>query len=285
MGGGMRESSAIPDFSALDGSAPQASASSRVGREASDAFALEAKLRQILGTEVLPQLLRLSRAHSAPDEAAKLARLLVAGHEDAFRREIAERLASGARPLAVMTAVLAPVARELGNLWDNDECDLIDMQRAAGALKRWTGEIASGSGAATSARSPSILFQIVPGERHTLGVDMAEALFRSAGWRVARGEARGFRADLSDQWRDVIGFSLSCDRNVDSLKKAITEAREASRNPRLLVLVGGPIFVESLGLATNLGADFCACTGETTVQASNALLNATKMSNQINLRC
>jgi methanogenic corrinoid protein MtbC1 len=281
----MRESSAIPDFSALDGSAPQAPAARRDGLDASGALALEAKLRQIVGAEVLPQLLRLSRANASPGEAAKLARLLVAGHEDAFRREIAERLASGTRPLAVMTAVLAPVARELGNLWDNDDCDLIDMQRATGALKRWTGEIGAEAGAPTSARSPSILLQVVPGEKHTLGVDIAEALFRSAGWRVARGEACGFRADLAGQWRDVIGFSLSCDRNVESLKKAIAEAREASRNPRLLVLVGGPIFVESLGLATNLGADFCACMEEMPVQASNALLNAATLSNRINLRC
>jgi MerR family transcriptional regulator, light-induced transcriptional regulator len=281
----MGESDAVPDILARDGSTAQTFANLRGGLEASGASALEVKLREIICAEVLPRLLSMSRAKPAQDDPAKLARLLIAGREDVVRGEIAERLASGAPPLAVMTGVLAPVARELGNLWDNDDCDLIDMQRAAGALKRWTGEIGSEAGAPTSARSPSILVQVVPGERHTLGVDIAEALFRGSGWRVARGEARSFRTDLAKHWRDVIGFSLSCDRNIESLKKAIAEAREASRNPRLLVLVGGPIFVESLGLATKLGADFCACTGEMTVQAPNALLNATTMSNPFNLRC
>jgi methanogenic corrinoid protein MtbC1 len=254
------------------GSGPQPSANLRGGLAASDASAIEAKLREIAGAEVL---LRLHGARPAEDVPAKFARLLVAGHEDAVRDEIAERLAAGVPPLAVMNGVFAPVARELGNLWDNDDCDIIDMQRATGALKRWTGEIGFDAGAPISARSPSILIQAAPGERHTLGADMAEAVFRSLGWRVARGEARGFRVDLAEQWRDVIGFSLSCDRNIEALKKAIAEARETSRNPRLLVLVGGRIFVESLGLATNLGADFCACTAEMTVQAPNPLLNAT----------
>jgi methanogenic corrinoid protein MtbC1 len=233
----------------------------------------------------LPRLLRISWAKPTRVEPEKLARLLIAGRDDAFRNEIGERLASGTPALAVMTGVIAPVARELGTLWDNDDCDLIDMQRAAGALKRWIREIEPEGGARTSARSPSILVQVAPGETHTLGVDMAEALFRGSGWRVARGEARGFQVDLAAQWRDVIGFSLSCDRHIDALRKAIAEAREASRNPRLLVLVGGPIFVERSGLAAKLGADFCACTAEMTVQAPRALLNANTMSKLINIRC
>jgi methanogenic corrinoid protein MtbC1 len=233
----------------------------------------------------LPRLLRISWAKPTRVEPEKLARLLIAGRDDAFRNEIGERLASGTPALAVMTGVIAPVARELGTLWDNDDCDLIDMQRAAGALKRWIREIEPEGGARTSARSPSILVQVAPGETHTLGVDMAEALFRGSGWRVARGEARGFQVDLAEQWRDVIGFSLSCDRHIDALRKAIAEAREASRNPRLLVLVGGPIFVERSGLAAKLGADFCACTAEMTVQAPRALLNANTMSKLINIRC
>jgi methanogenic corrinoid protein MtbC1 len=222
-----------------------------------------------------------------PEQGApeKLARLLIEGRDDLFRSEIRGRLAMGTPPLTVMTGILAPVARELGVLWDNDDCDLIDMQRAAGALKRWIGEIGSWAGERTSERSPSILVQVAPGETHTLGADMAEALFRGSGWSVAKGNTRGPRADLAKHWRDVIGFSLSCDRHIEALRKAIAEAREASLNPKLLVLVGGPIFVERHGLAINLGADFCACTAELAVQAPQALLNGTMTSSILNVNC
>lgn len=281
----MGESGADPHFLARDNSGRQTSANYRGRRESTNSSALESKLREVLGAEVLPRLFRRSGARPRQEEQAELARHLVAGREEVLRGVIAERLASGIPPLAVMTEVLAPVARELGNLWDNDDCDLIDVQRAAGALKRWISEIGPGAGAPTSARSPSILVQIVPGEKHTLGVDMAEALFQGSGWRVVRGEMRGFQADLAEQWRDVIGFSMSCDRNIESLRKSISEARENSLNPRLLVIVGGPIFVENIGLAAKLGADLCACTAEMSVHAPKALLNATSMSNLINLRC
>ena len=278
----MWDSGVVPGVLGQDGSASKTFAKRPGGFNAS---ALRDKLREIISAEVLPQLLYMRRERPEQVEPGKLARLLVEGRDDLFRREMSERLVMGTPPLALMTGVLAPVARELGSLWDNDDCDLIDMQRAAGVLKRWVREIGSGASERASSRAPSILVQVAPGETHTLGVDMAEALFRSSGWSVARGEARGFHADLAEQWRDVIGFSLSCDRHVEALRKAIPEARSASRNPNVLVLVGGSIFVERLGLATKIGADFCACTAELAVQAPQALLNRSTTSNILNISC
>jgi methanogenic corrinoid protein MtbC1 len=281
----MWESSAVPEHFATDSSVRKRPADCRGGLDAPDGSALKGRLRELIGAEVLPRLFQTNRARTGPEtgakpapvEPAKLARLLIAGRNDEFRSEICEYLASGIPPLVVMTQVLAPTARELGRLWDNDESDLIDMQRACGALKRWIGEIAPLTGGPTPVKPPSILLQAAPGEWHTLGVDIAEAGFRRVGWRVARGEARGFHADLAREWRDVLGFSLSCDRHVEALTKAIFEARMASRNPRLLVVVGGPIFAERPNIAQNIGADFCACAGEMPVQLSDRLINGVSM--------
>jgi methanogenic corrinoid protein MtbC1 len=216
-------------------------------------------------------------AKPGPAELTELARHLIAG-DDAFRRAMDARLASGAPPLSVMVDLLAPAARELGRLWDNDDCDLIDVQRASGALQRLICEIAAQTPARALAKSPSIFMQATPGERHTLGVDMAETAFRGMGWRVGRDETRGFRADLAREWRDFIGFSLSCDRHVEALARAIVEARAASRNPKLLVVVGGSIFTKRPDLARKIGADFCVCSAELTVQHADALVNGSPMS-------
>jgi methanogenic corrinoid protein MtbC1 len=281
----MWESSAVPELFASDRTVRKRPANRRLCHDAPDGSELKGRLWEIIGAEVLPRLFQANGARTAaetganpaPAEPAKLARMLIAGRNDAFRREIVERLASGLPPLVVMTEVLAPIARVLGRLWDNDDADLIDMQRACGALKRWIGEIAPEAGVQIPAKSPSILLQVAPGERHTLGVDIAEAVFRGAGWRVARGEARGFHADLAQEWRDVLGFSLSCERHIEALAKAIPEARMASRNPRLLVVVGGPIFAERPNIVENIGADFCACAAEMPVHLSDALINGTPM--------
>ncbi|MCW2273059.1 hypothetical protein GJ654_03005 [Rhodoblastus acidophilus] len=231
--------------------------------------------RAKVGNGVICAEARPARGHRAPpscDELTALAKLLVTGRDDAFRAEIYGRLTAGA-PLSVMMDILAPVAREIGCFWDRDESDLIDVQRATGVLKRLIGEIALRVTAQTLAKPPSILLQVAPGERHTLGVQMAESVFCAMGWRVARGEARGFRADLGREWRDFLGFSLSCDRHVDALAQAVAEARAASRNPKLLVVVGGPVFCRKPDLARQIGADFCVCASEMPVQPQDALLN------------
>ncbi|MCW2282295.1 methanogenic corrinoid protein MtbC1 [Rhodoblastus acidophilus] len=215
---------------------------------------------------------RGNRPAPSCDELTALARLLATGRDDAFRAEIYGRLAGGG-PLSVMMDILAPVAREIGCFWDNDESDLIDVQRATGVLKRLIDEIALRVTAQTLAKPPSILLQAAPGERHTLGVQMAESVFCGMGWRVARSEARGFRAELAHEWRDFLGFSLSCDRHLDALAQAIAEARAVSRNPKLLVVVGGAFFGRRPDIARQIGADFCVCGTEMPVQPQDALLN------------
>jgi len=207
------------------------------------------------------------------DEVIALARLLASGADDSFRADIRARLSAGAPPLSVMIDILAPVARELGCFWDDDENDLIDVQRASGVLKRLIDETALKVVPQVLAKPPSLLLQVAPGERHTLGVQIAEAVFCSMGWRVTRGEARGMRADLAQEWRDFLGFSLSCDRHVEALAQAVAEARAISRNPGLLVVVGGPVFVRRPDLAKAVGADFCVCATEMPVQNPDSLLN------------
>lgn len=278
----MWESGAVPDVFATGNSALERPATRGRGPDAIDPSALRARLRELIGAQVLPRMFD-DWAKPTQVETQKLARLLVEGRNDVFRSEIAGRLTSGTPPLVVMTGIFAPAARELGRLWENDDCDLFEVQRATGALKRWIMEIAPQ--AQTPAKSPSILLQVAPGETHTLGVDMATIVFRGAGWRVARGEQRGFHADLSEAWRDVVGFSLSCDRHIEALAKAIAQAREVSRNPNLLVLLGGPVFTNRSQLAETIGADFCASTADINIPYAKALLNGPEPSPRLQTRC
>ena len=280
----MWESGAVPNVFATDRSALEKPVAPGGNLDAAHPSALRTRLREIIGAEVLPRMLR-NWSKPAQVDPGRLALLLVEGRHEEFQSEIAERLGSGTPPLDVMTGILAPTARELGRLWENDDCDLFEVQRATGALKRWIMEIAHQVRARTPAKSPSILLQVAPGETHLLGVDMAAVLFRGAGWRVARGDQRGVHADLAESWRDVVGFSLSCDRYIEALAWAIAEARKVSRNPNLLILVGGPVFINRSQLAETIGADFCASTAEMTVPFAKALLTGIKLSPRLHTRC
>jgi methanogenic corrinoid protein MtbC1 len=228
------------------------------------------RLAEILGQELLPRLLSRARV-SANEQREKgvgrgdpkaLALSLVSGRVAQAQALITTRLRLGATAANVMLEDLAPAARELEELWRRDECDFFDVTVATHALRAMVRELAPVSSAFRHSQTASIILSPAPGETHELGADIVAAVFRFAGWRAVRCQSADVSSRLARDDFDAVGFSLSCDRYIESLRGAIRAAREASRNPRLTILVGGPVFAARPELAAPLGADVCASTGD-----------------------
>jgi MerR family transcriptional regulator, light-induced transcriptional regulator len=244
-----------------------------------------ANLAQILKVEVLPRLVAVrpmaapgrSPNRPKPADPEALAKMLVAGRLSEARAEIVARIDSGATHRAVMLEDLAAAARRLGELWESDACDFFDVTVGLGALRNLAKDINAEDVLPTAAGAPAILILLTPGETHELGADMVESFFRVAGWRAVRGQNRTFLRLLERVWFDVAGFSLSCERCIEALRAAIRHARVASRNPKITILVGGPIFAVRPGLAESLGADICASDAKATVHLPYSLLEALRL--------
>ena len=206
-----------------------------------------------------------------------LANLLLAHRFEEARAYVAARFASGAATGIVMTEDLAPAARRLGALWDQDACDFVDVNIASRALQNLLWEFVPNEQGRLGGRRRSILIGLTPGETHALGADMAVRFFAAAGWRAARAQDAGWLVSLAHEAYDAIGFSLSCDRFAPALAVAIAQARKISCNPALRVLVGGPIFAANLDLAEFLGADGCAADAKAAIQLSCSLLLRARM--------
>jgi len=78
---------------------------------------------------------------------------------------------------------------------------------------------------------------------------------------------------LSDSWFDALDLSLSPSFRRDGWLPRVTQtialARHASRNPAVVVVVGGRIFTEDSSAATRVGADATSTTAletETVIQ-------------------
>jgi methanogenic corrinoid protein MtbC1 len=187
---------------------------------------------------------------------AKLAR--------AIEQEIIPRLMLAHRALPGTPArpvdLLAPSARYLGDLWERDLCSFTDVTIGLGRLQRILREQSP-----AFSRTPtgvddgrSILLVPSPGEQHTLGLVMVGEFFRRAGWNVSGGawtagvDAAGL---VRDEWFDAIGFSLGAEVHLQQLGEIITAVRQASCNPKITVLVGGPLFGENPGFWEQVGAD------------------------------
>ncbi len=206
-----------------------------------------------------------------------LVELLRQQHDSAAYSSV---MAMGARGIALDTLcndVLAPVARRLGDLWTEDFCSFAEITDSLGHLHRILRDIHPEfpNATAPTAKARRVLLAAASGEQHTLGLAMVAAYFRGSGWNV-QSKLRSPKNVVPDKVRtetfDVIGYLVSSDRLLGVLASDIVAMPRATRNSKIVVLVGGHLFVENPALVSAVGADATALDGRRTVLQAEALL-------------
>jgi methanogenic corrinoid protein MtbC1 len=174
--------------------------------------------------------------------------------------------------------LLTPTAVLLGQFWTDDLCSFADvtigighLQTAMRSLHRAffnkPGQMAPGA--------PRAMLMPLPGEQHTFGLSMLSDFFTRAGWDTWSGtvaDAGELNAMVRGDWIDLVGFSLSHDALLDDARRHIAAIRRASRNPAVVIMVGGLPFAEDAGLALEIGADGTALDGAQAVAIAAVLL-------------
>lgn len=248
-----------------------------------------AQLAKTIEQQVIPRLVLSSRAQ--PPRAASLASGGPLDSDDVARyaHELLARDADGA--LAFMIAIesrgfpaetlyldlLAPTARHLGTLWEQDHCSFtqvsIGMVRLQQVLRRLSPAFQADLGQIDLARR--VLLLPMPGEQHTFGLVMVSEFFRRAGWDVWGGpqspEADTLELVAAIAFQ-VVGFSVGSTGTLDRLASTIRTVRRRSSNPDIGILVGGPIFLAQPELVALVGADATATDGRHAVQQAHALV-------------
>ena len=190
-------------------------------------------------------------------------------------------LAEGATIEAVYLDLLAPSARRLGVLWENDDCDFVEVTVSLGRMQRALRDLSQLFLADAAHREPvgSALLTCTPGEQHTMGVIMVGEFLLRDGWRVSVG-APWSEHDLltlvRTEWFDVIGFSVGAAERLPGLKRDIQQLTAASRNPRVQVMVGGPVFCEHPDAVGDVGANALAGDAREAPRVARQLLAAAR---------
>lgn len=173
--------------------------------------------------------------------------------------------------------LLAPVARHLGELWEQDLCGFTEVTIGLGRLQQVLHETSSAFGQA--AQRPMnglrVLLLPCPGEQHTFGIAMVAEFFHRAGWDVAGGpaQANGDPQDMvRHEWFDVIGFSLGSEAHIGALNECIRGVRKASRNANVGIIVGGPVFAKIPEYAASVPADAVAVSGRDAPELAEKLV-------------
>ena len=247
------------------------------------------QLARTIEQEIIPRLMLAHRASAdteirpassgktiTADEVTQFAKLVVSHEEDSALASIQTWRDRGISIESIYLDLLAPTARHLGELWNDDLCNFTDVTVGLGRLQRVLRELspALGRNVEHPAMGRRILLMPGPGEQHTFGLVMVGEFFRRAGWDVTGGAwavAADAPAMVAAEWFDVIGFSIGAEIHLQSLASTIAAVRHATCNHDIAVLVGGPMLSQRSDVLNQVGADGM------TIDASDAPALAERM--------
>ncbi len=228
-------------------------------------------LQGVIGNRIIPELLR-RHPQVTPDllpdainpGVAKLAKLLIASEPEAAF-ELINLLQTGTGSIARLCATaLEPAARILGDLWNADDCSETDvffgMHQIQMAIRR--SNIAMVPIVFHVAPMPAVLVAPQPGEVHALSAALDAEVLWHDGWDIHcehPDSDQALNALVADTWFDALDLSLSTAFRQDDwlprMAETIRQVRKASRNPSLVVVVGGRMFFEQKDAGKRVGAD------------------------------
>ena len=196
-----------------------------------------------------------TRLPPTEEEIAELARLAVAQRIEDAVMMVGRLSQQGLSFESLMLGLLAPAARALGDGWLEDELTFAEVTVGLGTLHHVLAALRP-SPRLVSVDAPVVVLALASGEQHNLGLTIFAEFLKRVGLSVLFTHDHSETLDLVRE-HDVmaLGFSVSSDRWLKPLSKLMTSAKRHSRNPDLLLLVGGS--VDATALAQKVGATYC----------------------------
>jgi len=170
--------------------------------------------------------------------AAAMAYALCDAEEETSSGIVDELLEAGLTVHDVCFDHLAPAARRLGELWEEDKLPFTDVTLATARIQSMLRRMPSGRKLPVFNDAKGAVFAAVPGEEHTLGVMMAADLFRRKHWDVCLlvGLTHGEMMDrLRRDDRPVIGLSCSGDHSYDALTAVLKDLSRHRKDAEVLL--------------------------------------------------
>ena len=249
-----------------------------------------ASLRRTIEAEIIPRLMLAhllpsndacapldSRPELGPDEVEVLTELVLRRDSAAAQAYVRARQHAGLSVETLFTGLLSPVARRLGEMWETDLCDFTQVTVGLWRLQQLVFEYSDVFQRDRRMRAcpRRALLAPAPGSQHTFGVVMVGEFFRRAGWDV-RGDPSATLAEvkscIAGDSFDLLGLSLGAECQAKAVSSAILRLRKASRNPAVVVMVGGPAVVLSPDFASLVGADGTAPDAASAVTEAESLV-------------
>jgi methanogenic corrinoid protein MtbC1 len=251
-------------------------------------------INTIIEGELIPRLLmahsigssdeaRDTRSRIAPKEADRFALLPLQLEAANLIAEVDAFLAEGVSVDAIFVDLLAPAARRLGEMWNADECDFIDVTMGLWRLQEVMREISARAPAnrlQPGGEAPRALFAPMPGDTHNFGVLMIDEIFARAGWHstvVAKPLRKELLDALSREPFDLVGLTVSRDCPSSALENLIKAMRSVTANPHLSILIGGQMINQNPAIVAEVGADGTGADARAALEVAQRLVQSAEV--------
>jgi len=218
--------------------------------------------------------------------AQQLATLTLEGNLAACEAFVERLRQEGLRLESVFLDVIQPAARILGTRWKEDLCSFVDVTTGLWQLQQIFHRLMHDFQSEPSPHKPlptghgnrpSAFFCTIPGAHHRLGVQMVSAFFCRAGWQTGLAHQTSAE-DIIDEAclfaPDLLGISLSSERDMTEAPAFILALRKATFKTRPIIMIGGPgpgLFPE---LAQHCQADLISGDAPSAIEAAYSKLQS-----------
>lgn len=179
------------------------------------------------------------------------------GQANALVDKLIER---GLSTEGIFLELITPAARHLGVMWEQDLCDFTQVTCGLALMHQITYRIGFEfqNGPHESGGIQRVMLACAPGSQHFLGLTIVADIFRKSGSEVVL-EISSTETELlhavANEWFDVIGISVAIEAQLATLPELVRKLRASSGNPKVRIVLGGPIFLLKELRAEQLSAD------------------------------
>ena len=250
----------------------------------------QSSVMSIIEAQIIPRLLKAERlirselplvtalrAMPSKEEIQSFVNLCVSPDPLVAQIFVNRLLKEGLNTEHIFLELITPAARELGTQWELDRMDFVDVTHGLVRLHAIAHEIgfAYRDGPVVQGDIKRVMIASAPGSKHSLGPTIVADFFRKEGWQVVI-EISSSKKELvqavENEWFDTVGLSVSIASQLADLGDLVDNIKRCSRNPGIVVLLGGPIFIVENLQASDFGASGICVDAKEAVSLALALL-------------
>jgi methanogenic corrinoid protein MtbC1 len=247
-------------------------------------------LMEVIELQIIPRLVdshpafgpsivqnSVKRFEPNASEIAAFARMCVHDLPQIAAQRVEQWVQQGYAIDDIFLKLIAPVARHLGWMWEQDEADFSQVSLGLISLQQITHQLGYSyqSGPLSAGGVRRMMIGSAPGSQHLLGMSIVAEFFRKDGWEVVV-EIADTQSALLDavrsEWFDLVGLSVGLQEQLPSLSDLIGQLQQASRNANVPVILGGPAFLGSDKQGPEWGADGISLDAADAVKLGNLLV-------------